>query len=61
MNPPDRSAISRDADIDDLLGALARADLEQALALLVLIADLRPDMPIAEAFDHVPKARDLVS
>ncbi|MBK1633556.1 hypothetical protein CKO31_22980 [Thiohalocapsa halophila] len=60
MNPPDRSAI-RDADIDDLLGALARADLEQALSLLVLIADLRPDMPIAEAFDHVPKARDLVN
>lgn len=59
--PPPARSPARDQELADLLDALAKAELERALALLVLISDLRPEMPISEAFEHVPKARDLVT
>jgi hypothetical protein len=44
--------------IAGLSDALARADLQRIVALLVMIGQLKPEMPIAEALEMVPEAAD---
>ena len=48
-------------DLDAMHDCLVTCDLERALALLVMISDLVPEMPIAEAIKRVPTVRDLVT
>ena len=36
-----------------------RAEMHRALAQLLMIGELRPDMPIAEALEMVPLAREI--
>jgi hypothetical protein len=48
-------------DLDALHDLAVQHDLERTLALIVLMADLAPELSIGEALRRLPWARDLVS